>query len=83
MKAGGDTIREEAAVASAGHWRGRGGWGESQTVGYWCGCQKQREKELPGEVKVDWFAGIVTGEERKGNERKQHCKGWIKKSKFF
>lgn len=35
------------------------------------------------EVKEDWFARFVTGEEQKGNEQKQHYSSWIKKSEFF
>lgn len=34
------------------------------------------------EVKADWFARFVTGEEWKGSEQKGHCRGWIKKSEF-
>lgn len=64
---------------------------ESQDACCCCGCKAKGEKVLLeedwkgklGEVKEDWFARFVTGEEQKGNEQKQHYSSWIKKSEFF
>lgn len=64
--------------------RARGGQGRESDVccecGCGCGCKAGAEsrgglKRESREVKADWFAPFVTGEEWKGNEQKQHCRG--------
>lgn len=78
-----------ASVGVPTGWRGLG-----QESGCWLlvwlpkakgrkSSQGRNEKERYWEVKVDWCARIVTGEEQKRNEQKQRYRGRIKKSEFF
>ena len=52
----------------------------ADTKGY--RAPKGGPKKKVTEVKADCFARFVTGEEWKGNEQKEHYRGWIKKSEF-